>query len=766
MLAPKQTSLEIESGRIGFSIESRIIRELGERLVKQPEVALLELIKNAYDADSGLCEIFYDPPSPLVIVDTGVGMTLEQFTGGWMRIGTSSKEGIIETEKYGRTITGEKGIGRFAVRFLGKSLHLESVAYDKIRGFKTLLVADFDWPNFDKSEDLGKIKVPYRLMRVDDARVTGTILSISTLRPNAKVLDLHVVKTASMDVVTPYHALLGGSDGDDLKKKKKGSKNINRVADPGFSLKIHRVAYANRAAIANTGMDGESEDVARQVLDHAVLRVSIKLIEDRVKLEVFEFGNTESILHIEDKYPNEIGHLFADIRFFPRRKGTFTNMPVNGKKAEAWVRDNSGVAVFDRAFRVHPYGTEGDDWLSLSSDSAKRLRHPRSTVATKHFPMDAETNRSTQLNYMLRLPNPYQLVGVVQVRGRRINDAVDEDVGLIASADREGFVANLAFDQLWDLVRGGIEALAFVDRDLQQKKELADQEDLVDSIRKEAQEAIREIQSNPSIAKHDKDRIIRALAQTQIGAEEFEQRAREREASLEVMSLLGVVAGFMTHEFGVAIDALGRAHEKLVSLAPRDSTFREAAEQIATHLSTLREFVTYSQGYIRGAAARPSAAYLVRPRVQQVIRVFGKYASERNISIELEIDSELVSPLVPVSLYNGIALNLYTNALKAVTAKAGPGPRVIAFRSWNEANWHNLEVSDTGIGIPSTLRHRVFDPLFTTTENNRDPLGSGMGLGLALVKRGAESFGGKVEVVEPPAGFSTCFRLRLPLKET
>src|SRR5439155_2463803 len=117
------------------------------------------------------------------------------------------------------------------------------------------------------------------------------------------------------------------------------------------------------------------------------------------------------------------------------------------------------------------------------------------------------------------------------------------------------------------------------------------------------------------------------------------------------------------------------------------------------------------------------------------------------------------------SLYNGIALNLYTNALKAVTAKAGPGRKEIAFRSWNERSSHFLEVSDTGIGIPTALKSRIFDPLFTTTASNRDPLGSGMGLGLSLVKRGTAAFGGRVDVVKPPPGFSTCFRLKLPFSQ-
>ena len=65
---------------------------------------------------------------------------------------------------------------------------------------------------------------------------------------------------------------------------------------------------------------------------------------------------------------------------------------------------------------------------------------------------------------------------------------------------------------------------------------------------------------------------------------------------------------------------------------------------------------------------------------------------------------------MPVSLYNGVALNLYTNALKAVTGKTGGGRDTIAMRAWNDEQWHYLEVADTGVGLPSALKERVFDP--------------------------------------------------------
>ncbi|MEI9964189.1 MAG: ATP-binding protein [Caulobacteraceae bacterium] len=73
----------LDKGRISFSIESRVLRELGERLVKQPEVAVVELVKNAYDADAEDCTIVYEPRRSITVTDTGSGMTLSPLSG-WL----------------------------------------------------------------------------------------------------------------------------------------------------------------------------------------------------------------------------------------------------------------------------------------------------------------------------------------------------------------------------------------------------------------------------------------------------------------------------------------------------------------------------------------------------------------------------------------------------------------------------------------------------------------------------------------------------------
>ena len=164
---------------------------------------------------------------------------------------------------------------------------------------------------------------------------------------------------------------------------------------------------------------------------------------------------------------------------------------------------------------------------------------------------------------MLRLPYPQQLVGIVEVQGRRSIDQAKGDEGLIAAADREGFVDNEAFRHLTDIIRGAVEAIATEDRELQQEQERAKQRALIRALKAETRKAVREIEANPSLKRADKTRIIKRLTETQALAQTHEERAREREATLEVMSLMGVVAGFMTHEFGTALDELEKAQARL-----------------------------------------------------------------------------------------------------------------------------------------------------------------------------------------------------------
>ena len=412
--------------------------------------------------------------------------------------------------------------------------------------------------------------------------------------------------------------------------------------DPGFGLNVR------------SGPSGEAVDVAGRILEAFVLRAKMSVTDGEVDLKVYQRGKRRPELEITDTYANQVGGVEADIRFFPRRRGTFAGLPVDGRYAQSWIRENHGVAVFDRMFRVQPYGAPDNDWLRLQADAASNRREPRSRLAKRHLGMDERVRSDTSLNWMLRLPQSVQLVGLVRVNGRRSADGEDGE-GLIASADREGFLANEAFTQLRDLVRGAVEAIAYVDRELQQKEEARERAEQLAAVQEDTQAAIEEIEANVDIAAAEKHRIVSALVQSQRLAEEQGEEYQEREQRLEVMSLLGVVAGFMTHEFGIALGELESAHASLEKLAEKRSSYKKTAARLAEHIEALKEYVEYTSLYVEGARTLPRKAYPARPRISRVKRIYGAYAEERGIEVLLgDVDRRLEAPQVPVALYDGI----------------------------------------------------------------------------------------------------------------
>ncbi len=429
----------IKTGTVAFTAEGRLLQELGLRLVASPEVALVELIKNAFDADSPDCVVHLTPDGDqLVIEDRGQGMTFDDFVKRWMQIATSSKAREELSPRFKRKMTGTKGIGRFAVRYLGDSLSLESTAYDGDRGEHTTLKATFDWPQLDKLADLSNLKIPYELSRASSGSPTGTKLVIQKLRTATDFAQSRNLRTNVLRIVSPLRAL----DSGHITRKLSGTSQ-----DPGF-----------RVVLSDDDLTEEA-DLAESVLKNYSARLTISLKGNRLEFTVILSDRAKpKTIRIPVDTVIQRG-LFCDIRFFPRRKGIFQDKGIDGRSAWTWVRDNSGVALVDHGFRIKPYGFPDDDWLHLDLDGAHNRRDWRSEIAKEWFPIPVEQQPRPGENPALNLPHNQQLVGAVFVQCARPLRSADEQ-DLIPAMDREGLLDNQGFAELHEYVCAGIEFLA------------------------------------------------------------------------------------------------------------------------------------------------------------------------------------------------------------------------------------------------------------------------------------------------------------------
>lgn len=744
------TGRVLESGTIPFQAEGRLLQELGERLVANPEVALVELVKNAFDADSSSCEVLVeDGGDKLLVADDGHGMTFSEFSANWMRIATSSKVRGRLSKLYKRRLTGAKGIGRFAVRYLGDKLTLVTVAEDPDRRFKTRLTAQFDWPKIDELTDIRDSKVDYTLERVDRHIPTGTRLEVQRLKTSADFTSKSSLRAGVLRIVTPLPALDAGR----FKAAARSSKK-----DPGF-----------RVMLPSTGGDDSKDlDLAELVLRNYWARLQIELTGKRLVFRVWLSSSREAKT-LEVKVSTAISAGFvADIRYFPRRKGVFHGKGINGREAWRWVRDNHGVAVVDHGFRIMPYGYEFDDWLHLDIDKAHSERDWRSQIAKDRFAIPPSVRNRPADNPALYLPYNYQLVGAVFVESRPPlpSKIAPPQLGLIPAMDREGFLKNRAFEEVVEFVRAGIEFLA-----LQDKRELdrilaKQAREATLRAREDVRRAIEFINQSPTLTPTDKARITSAYRQLADRIEEAEEYNIQTRRSLTTMSLLGVVAGFMTHETKSLVFEMERAADIVKSLARQHPELEEVSAELEKRLAAFKGQLQYAQMFLTGVRRKEAVPMSAAGQIRHVLRRFETFAADHGITVSWEAPAEVKTPALPPAVYSGVLLNLYTNALKAVLAVSSSVKRpAVAVRSWNEHGSHNLEVSDNGVGIPPELRKRIWEPLYTTTSDNGNPLGSGMGLGLTLVRQVVEDTGGKIVLLDSaPPGFNTCFRVSFPLE--
>ena len=138
-----------------FEPTGRLIMSIGKDLIKDLPAALVELVKNSYDADASYVKITYlknENELKIVVEDDGHGMSQDTVLNAWMVPSTDYKLKKKNSPK-GRVYQGRKGIGRYAVSLLGNKLELITIK----DGFKTM--AHFDWDEFNSEKKLSEIPI-------------------------------------------------------------------------------------------------------------------------------------------------------------------------------------------------------------------------------------------------------------------------------------------------------------------------------------------------------------------------------------------------------------------------------------------------------------------------------------------------------------------------------------------------------------------------------------------------------------------------------
>ncbi|MFC6616262.1 sensor histidine kinase [Halopenitus salinus] len=747
-----QEELIVDEGSTTFTSDSQILSELGERLIATEQVALAELIKNAYDADATRCNIWLeDDGNTLIVDDDGHGMTEREFDDFWMTIATSNRGENPTSKRYNREVQGSKGVGRFAVRNLGLYLELDTVAKDPESGEYLRLTADFDWKEFESGAGLREMEVEYQISRDARPEEEGTRLRISELRDEWSAESLEDVSSEVLDIVSaPYEpdpAAIEGTDDE----------------DPGFSVYF-----------APPGEGSPAKSIAREIYERYVAKVDIAT-EGNTLIYRYEYEDADEReyqydLAEEGKYgENLVGELNGEIRFIPNRKGVLAGMETfDGRDARSWLTENGGVRVIDGNFRMPPYGDKGNDWLGLSESQARRSRNWASSITESLFP---EGEREvTENDAMLMLPRKIQVLGAVHVTTYRPGERVGAvpDDRLVPGMNRQGFVENEAYDQLVDIVRGSLEILGIIDVLEQRKQEQEEKEEKVEETTEDAKASVSSAKSyvkdSDDISGETETNLLDQLDEAEKNIEEKQEAEQEAREAVESMNVLGVFSAFMSHETSLIVDSAEQMIDRWedVPEEQRSQSFQEAIQTTEQALEDFRAYQSYAQMVMNQLESQELSSFKSYAQVAQLIDTFKNYTESRHIEPINDISRDIKTPELNVGMYTGVLANLYSNAMKAVVeTPVSDGGRKIRFEAENTEEWHKVRVIDNGPGISEEEQTRMFEPWYSTSEVE-GPMGVGHGLGLYIVRKVVNEIDGGVSLVDAPDGYETAFEVRFP----
>ncbi|MEI8022409.1 MAG: ATP-binding protein, partial [Schlesneria sp.] len=184
-----------------FTVDTHLFRELGELLVGRNSTALIELIKNAYDADATRVTVdgrllSDSKRGTIVVIDDGVGMNEQQFRDGFLKIASRMKDsGNRKSFRFRRRYTGAKGIGRLAAHKLAQLITVSS--YPDPDAFKNdyrSIEASIDWEQiencltFDDVEASGAVEL--KSIENSAKPKIGTVVRLTKLRKKWTEKDL------------------------------------------------------------------------------------------------------------------------------------------------------------------------------------------------------------------------------------------------------------------------------------------------------------------------------------------------------------------------------------------------------------------------------------------------------------------------------------------------------------------------------------------------------------------------------------------------
>ena len=230
------------------------------------------------------------------------------------------------------------------------------------------------------------------------------------------------------------------------------------------------------------------------------------------------------------------------------------------------------------------------------------------------------------------------------------------------------------------------------------------------------------------------------------------------------MTTLGEMSAGIAHELNQPLNAIKMGNEFIDMMIEKnekisDKNLLQIVKEVSSQVDRAVDIIHRLRDFGRKADFTKEKININKP-VKGVLNIIEKQLKLQNIDIQLKTDEEIPPILAHSNRIEQVIFNLITNARDAINQKleaGGPSHgNCISIETYAKNDQVMVTVSDTGIGIDSKLKDRIFEAFFTTKK-----MGEGMGLGLSITNGIVEDYGGKINI-ESLEGRGTTFQLSFP----
>jgi len=737
-----------------FFVDAKTLIHLGRDSIKDHTTALLELVKNSYDADAKNVDIeIYSITNDLIrIADNGFGMTKDELQNNWLRIGFSAKR-VSKISQSGRRKTGEKGIGRISTDRLGGSLEIRTKSKDD-----KLVGISLNWDDFDvEGKNISDIKVKIiepkeiNLPTINgEIAKTGTEIIISKQRQPWSKKNIENLYTELSSLTPPFENVTDFE-----------ISLINDI-EPNVSKEID-ANYLNAAEIeVEVFYDGKDPKIIYTYKDKYNKKEIVESVDWRNIITKSSLDKDDS--NLTDRL--RCGPVTLKLYFFLREALSVKDTDFNLTDLRAFIDNNQGIKIYRDRIVVKPYGFPssqfGYDWLNLAE---RKAQNPAGISRSEDYRI-----------------TPNQLVGATFI-------SRDSNILLSDSAAREGLVESEAFYDLKYLVLGSINMLeSYRAKLLPQIKESkkvntsnnADTEKIIralSGIESDLSDINIEIEESKDIDEDVKEKVQKSLNNLTKTSKKVEKTITELlnwNRTLSGLATIGISSAVFGHETEGSITQFKGSTATAKLLLQRKTPDLDAVvselDKAIKHSRKVAAWGAYALTRVQ-KEKRSKKNINIQRTLETVITELNPAFTASSISINF-IGENFVSWTYQMDIET-ILINLLTNSYTATTQKSGERKIIVSLiredvkkTKTKTTRGYSIIVSDSGPGVSKEFSHRVFEPLFSTKISPTQGSKSiGTGLGLTVVNSIVRDLNGKISFDIDPILKGARFKVWLPLEK-